>query len=154
MRAGGSNPHRPSGYGKQLYTRLSERARQTHTEATVDRFVAQGKAIGKSDTEIVAALEADLQSQERAIAAISSTERTGPAVEIRSRGRVGDAPRVRPGLEKKYPPGQKVGRPGNVRFHVEGIKSIGDELNVVYAPERFNISETALIPESRSALDR
>ena len=134
-------------YGKQLYTRLSERARQTYTEATVDRFVAQGKAIGKTDNEIVAALEADLQSQEQAIAAISSTERTGPggAVEIRSRGRVGDAPRVRPGLEKKYPPGQKVGLPGNVRFHVEGIKSIGDELNVVYAPELFNISETALI---------
>jgi len=65
-------------YGKQLYTRLSDRARQTYTEAAVDRFVAQGKAIGKTDNEIVAALEADLQSQERAIAAISSTERTGP----------------------------------------------------------------------------
>jgi hypothetical protein len=134
-------------YGKQLYTRLSERARQTYTKATVDRFVAQGKAIGKTDDEIVAAIEADLQSQEQAIAAISSTERTGPggAVEIRSQGRVGDAPQVRPGLEKKYPPAEAVGLPGNVRFHVEGIKSIGDELNVVYAPERFNISETALI---------
>ncbi|HEY7269446.1 MAG TPA: DUF4157 domain-containing protein [Dehalococcoidia bacterium] len=65
-------------YGKQLYTRLSERARQTYPEATVDRFVAQGKAIGKTDDEIVAALEADLQSQERAIAASSSTEQTRP----------------------------------------------------------------------------
>jgi hypothetical protein len=134
-------------YGKQLYTRLSERARQTYTEATIDRFAAQGKAIGKTDDEIIAAVEADLQSQERALATISSTERTGPGgtVEIRSQGRVGDAPSVRPGLEKKYPLGEKVGLPGNVRFHVEGIKSIGDELNVVYAPERFNISETALI---------
>lgn len=134
-------------YGKQLYTRLSERARQTYTEATIDRFVAQGKAIGKTDDEIVAALEAELQSQEQAIAAISSTERTGPggAVEIRSRGRVGRPPRARPGVERKYPSGERVGLPGNVRFHVEGIMSIGDELNVVYAPELFNISETALI---------
>ena len=65
-------------YGKQLYTRLSERTRQTYTEATVDRFVARGKAIGMTDNEIVAEVEADLESQERAIAAISSTERTGP----------------------------------------------------------------------------
>lgn len=134
-------------YGKQLYSRLSAKARQVHTEASVDRAVAQGRAIGKTDDEIVAALEGELQTQERTIAKISSTETTGPngTVEIRSRGRVGDAPPGRPGLEKKYPLGEKVGLPGNVRFHVEGIQAIGDELNVVYAPERFNISQTALI---------
>jgi hypothetical protein len=134
-------------YGRPIYARLSERARTTFTPQTVDRYAAQGKALGKTDDEIVAALESELQTQERVAARIGFSERAtaGGRTEIHSTGRVGDPPTVRPGLERKYPTGNAVGLPDHVRFHVEGIKSIGDELNVVYAPSRFNISETARI---------
>src|SRR5262249_34925515 len=97
--------------------------------------------------------ESELQTQERVSASIASAESPGEGgtVEIHSAGRVGDPPALRPGLEKKYPLGEDVHLGPNVdltdhvRFHVEGIKTIGDELNVVYAPSRFNISETKLI---------
>lgn len=84
---------------------------------------------------------------ERPRAVIHSTEfaETHGTVVIRSEGQVGVPPRERPGLERAYPSGSAVGLPGYVRFHVEGISAIGDELNIVYAPENFNISETARI---------
>lgn len=86
-------------------------------------------------------------SASRTQATISSGETALPSgrVIIKSEGRIGDPPALRPNLEKKYPLGSRVGLPDHVRYHVEGIKAIGDELNIVYAPSRFNISETALI---------
>ncbi len=84
-------------------------------------------------------------SSKKATISSSETTESGGKRVIKSEGRVGDPPAKRPGLDKKYPPASKVGLPGYVRFHVEGIKAIGDELNIVYAPERFNVSETALI---------
>jgi hypothetical protein len=46
-------------YGKQIYGKLSERARTAFPPEAVDRFVAQGKALGKSDKEIIDTLEAE-----------------------------------------------------------------------------------------------
>ncbi|HKG58476.1 MAG TPA: DUF4157 domain-containing protein [Pyrinomonadaceae bacterium] len=136
-------------YAKQVVERLSERSRQAFTEESIDRYVALEKSLGKSDEEIIQALEAELQTQQRMGAKINPTvERPLPEgkVEIHSTGQVGDPlTGRRPGLERKYPAPSKVGLPDHVRFHVEGIHAIGDELNVVYAPSRFNISETALI---------
>ena len=61
-------------YGRQIYDRLSEQARATFTPQSVDQFAAQGKAFGKSDEEIIVALESEMQSKSPVKATITSAE--------------------------------------------------------------------------------
>lgn len=65
-------------------------------------------------------------------------------IEMRAWGTVGDAI-TRPGLEKKYPLPKDVGLPGYDRWHLAGPDATGAEAGIVYAPQRFNISETAVV---------
>jgi hypothetical protein len=107
-------------------------------------MAAQGKALGKTDDEIIAAIEDEIPRRvEQAVIAHETRDLGGGLWELDSHGVVGEPHFTRTGVEKKYPLGKDVGLPGYVRYHVEGIGAVGDELNIVYAPERFNISETA-----------
>jgi hypothetical protein len=141
----------------------------TDAKSAADDLLSHGKSLGMKEHEVddfinlwgqaktakreqikeqmsIWAAQGNRRSASRkAIIASSETTEAGGKIVIKSEGRIGEPPMKRPGLEKKYPFGKDVGLPGHVRFHVEGIKAVGDELNVVYAPSRFNISETALI---------
>ena len=71
--------------------------------------------------------------------------RPGETQAIVSQGRIGNPPRLRPGGEGKYPLGKDVGLPGHDRYHLEGVMTVGDELNIVYATADFNRRVTAAI---------
>jgi hypothetical protein len=69
----------------------------------------------------------------------------GEIQEISSPGRIGDPPRLRPGLEGKYPLGKDVELQGYDRYHLEGVMTVGDERTIVYATKDFNRRITAAI---------
>ena len=131
-------------YGEQIYPRLSQKAKSVFSEERVDVMAAQLKAAGKTDEEVIAAIEGELPRRvEQAVITHQVRPLGGGRFELESQGIIGEPHFTRTGVEKKYPLGRDVGLPGYVRYHVEGIGAVGDELNIVYAPERFNISETA-----------
>jgi hypothetical protein len=134
-------------YGRAIFSRLSAQARKVTTLEAVDGIASVGKALDKTDDEILHVIEGP--RREPTTPVIEKTAQPVPLgnnqFELTSTGRIGDPPRFRPGLERKYPSARKAGLPGYVVYHVEGIKAVGDELNFVYAPAHFNISETARI---------